>query len=152
VLESSVRRSEPVALSAVSLIEIAVLATEGKLRLNISLDEFFDVLRADATFYLLPLTFEIALEVASLRPLRDPVDHGIVATARVHRLQLVTSDQRIIESNLVPVVDQLSALRTWTPSSSVVFSKYIAASQQPLRIEPALHALHRVDLLGRELQ
>jgi PIN domain nuclease of toxin-antitoxin system len=36
---------------------------------------------------------------------RDPADRAIVATARVHRLLLVTSDQRIIESKLVPVVD-----------------------------------------------
>jgi hypothetical protein len=29
----------------------------------------------------------------------------IVATARIHRLRLVTSDQGIIESKLVPVVE-----------------------------------------------
>jgi PIN domain nuclease of toxin-antitoxin system len=37
--------------------------------------------------------------------LRDPGDRVIVATARVHRLRLLTSDQRIIESALVPVID-----------------------------------------------
>src|SRR5437899_12518469 len=105
VLESAVRRAEPVALSAISLIEIAIIATEGKLKLNISLDQFFDVLRTNAMFRVLPLTFEIASEVASLRVLRDPVDRAIVATARVHRLQLVTSNQRIIESNLVAVIE-----------------------------------------------
>lgn len=36
---------------------------------------------------------------------RDPADRAIVATARVHRLRLVTSDQRIIESKLVPVIE-----------------------------------------------
>jgi PIN domain nuclease of toxin-antitoxin system len=36
--------------------------------------------------------------------LRDPADRTIVATARVRNLRLLTSDQRIIESNLVPVV------------------------------------------------
>jgi predicted nucleic acid-binding protein len=30
---------------------------------------------------------------------------AIAATARVHRLRLVTSDRRIIESKLVPVVE-----------------------------------------------
>ena len=29
----------------------------------------------------------------------------IVATARIHGLKLITSDQRIIESRLVPVID-----------------------------------------------
>ena len=40
----------------------------------------------------------------SLGNLRDPADRAIVATARVHRLSLVTSDQRIIKSGLIPVV------------------------------------------------
>ena len=54
-LEDTVRRTEPVAFSAISLLEIA--------------------------------------------------DRAIVATARVHSLKLVTSDQRIIESNAVSVVE-----------------------------------------------
>ena len=103
-LEGAVQRTEPVALSAISLLEIAVLTNEGKLRLP--LGDFFDELQANPLFRLLPLTYEIASEVASLgRGLRDPADRAIVATARVHRLRLVTSDQRIIESNLVQVIE-----------------------------------------------
>ncbi len=104
MIEAAQRRGEPLALSAVSLIEIATLTADGKLRL--SLDEFFEELQANPQFQVLPVTFEIAAEVASLgRNLRDPADRAIVATARVHRLRLVTSDQRIIESKLVPVID-----------------------------------------------
>jgi PIN domain nuclease of toxin-antitoxin system len=104
VLEATVRRTEPVALSAVSLLEIAVLTSEGKLRLP--LGDFFDELQGNPLFRVLPLTYEIASEVSSLgSSLRDPADRVIVATARVHRLRLVTSDQRIIESKLVPVVE-----------------------------------------------
>jgi len=104
ILEQAVRRSEPVALSAISLLEIAVLHSEGKLRLKASLDEFFIGLQASLAFRLLPLTYEIASEIAALSALRDPADRAIVATARVHRLRLMTSDQRIIESKLAPVV------------------------------------------------
>jgi PIN domain nuclease of toxin-antitoxin system len=104
VLEGSIRRTEPVALSAITLLEIAVLTSEGKLKLKVSLNEFFDELQANPVFRLLPLTYEVAAEAASLGNLRDPADRTIVATARVHRLRLVTSDQRIIESKLVPVV------------------------------------------------
>ena len=87
-----------------SLLEIAVLRSDGKL--NLPLSDFFDDLEANPLFRLLPLTYEIALEVASLgSSLRDPADRAIVATARVHRLRLLTSDQRIVESKLVPVVD-----------------------------------------------
>jgi len=105
VLETAVQRGEPVALSAITLLEIAVLASEGKLRLKASLNEFFDNLQGNPVFRVLPLTYEIASEAASLGVLRDPADRTIVATARIHRLQLVTSDQRIIESRLVPVVE-----------------------------------------------
>jgi PIN domain nuclease of toxin-antitoxin system len=48
---------------------------------------------------------EPALDVADLELLRDPADRAIVATARVHRLRLLTSDQRIATSGLVPVVE-----------------------------------------------
>jgi PIN domain nuclease of toxin-antitoxin system len=61
-------------------------------------------LNSNPVFRLLPLTYEVAREVASLGILRDPADRAIAATARVHRLRLVTSDQRIIESKLVQVV------------------------------------------------
>jgi PIN domain nuclease of toxin-antitoxin system len=102
-IEEAVRRTEPVALSAMSLLEIAVLTSQGKLRLRV--DEFFEELQADPLFRILPLSYEIALEVASLGvALRDPADRAIVATARVHRLRLMTLDQRIIESKLVPVL------------------------------------------------
>ena len=70
------------------------------------LDEFFEELQANPLFRVLPLSYEVALEVASLgSALSDPADRVIVATARVHRLRLMTSDQRIVESRLVAVVE-----------------------------------------------
>jgi PIN domain nuclease of toxin-antitoxin system len=105
-LEAAVRRGEPVALSAASLVEIAVLASGEKPRLNIRLELFLEDLRNNPVFHLLPLTYEIAAEVAAIGGgLRDPADRTIVATARVHRLRLVTSDQRIVASKLVAVVE-----------------------------------------------
>jgi PIN domain nuclease of toxin-antitoxin system len=103
VLETAVLRAEPVAISAISLMEIAILVSDG--RIKSSLDELFEQLQANPVFRIFPLTYEIAAEIAYLGSLRDPVDRTIVATARVHRLHLVTSDQRIIESNLVPVIE-----------------------------------------------
>lgn len=103
VLEAAVRGMEPVALSAISLLEIAVLASAGKLGLKAPLEELFEDLEI-AVFRILPLTCQVAAEAASLGSLRDPADRAIVATARVERLRLVTSDQRVIESKLVPVV------------------------------------------------
>ena len=90
VLEGAVRRTEPLALSAVSLLEIAILTNERTRRLKASLNELFHHLQSPA--------YEVATEAASLGTLRDPADRAIVATARAHRLTLMTSDQRIIES------------------------------------------------------
>jgi PIN domain nuclease of toxin-antitoxin system len=71
------------------LPRIAVLTSQGRLRLN--LDEFFE-LQANPLLRILPLSYEIALEVASLGVgLRDLAARAIVATA-------------FIESKLVPVV------------------------------------------------
>jgi PIN domain nuclease of toxin-antitoxin system len=104
-LDRAVGRGEPLAMSAFTLLEIAILASEGRLAFKAGLDEFFADLQANPVFRVLPLTYEIAAEVAVLASLRDPADRTITATARVHRLRLVTSDRRIIESNLVPVVE-----------------------------------------------
>jgi len=106
ILAAAVRRTEPVAVSAITLLEIAVLAGDGRLRLKAPMEELLVELQASPAFQLLPLSYEIASEVASLGGgLRDPADRAIVATARVHRLRLLTSDQRIIESKLAPVVE-----------------------------------------------
>ena len=103
VLESAIRQAEPLTLSAISLLEIALLGSGGKLGLKVALEELFEDLQSPV-FQILPLTYEVAAEVVSLGVLRDPADRAIVATARVHRLRLVTSDQRITESKLVAVV------------------------------------------------
>jgi PIN domain nuclease of toxin-antitoxin system len=105
VLEGAVLSYEPLAISAVTLMEIALAWGSGDLRLIPSLDEFCNDLRNNPIFELLPMTCEVALEMAHLGALRDPADRAIVATARVHGLRLITSDQRIIESNLVSVVE-----------------------------------------------
>jgi PIN domain nuclease of toxin-antitoxin system len=104
-LDQAVKRTEPVAVSDITLLEIAVLFGEGSLRTRTNIDDLFNDLRNSPLFRFLPLSFEIASEIASLGSLRDPADRAIVATARVHRLKLVTSDQRIIESRLVPVIE-----------------------------------------------
>ncbi len=88
-----------------SLLEIALLVKADRLLLTGSLDEFFQDLNSDPAFCLLPLTYEVAIQAASLEPLRDLADRTIAATALVHRLRLVTSDQRIIDSGLLPVVE-----------------------------------------------
>jgi PIN domain nuclease of toxin-antitoxin system len=98
------RRQEPFAICASTLLEIALLAAQRRLDLGEPLADFFDVLEASPEFELLPLSCRVAAEAGALAALRDPVDRAIVATARVHALRLVTSDQRILESGLAMTV------------------------------------------------
>ena len=105
-LRECVRRREPLAISAFTLMEIAVLFGQGGMRGRHAADELINKLCSDPAFEIVQLTKDMALEIAAPGPhLRDPVDRSIVATARVQRLQLVTSDQRNIESNLVRVIE-----------------------------------------------
>lgn len=105
MLRDAVRRREPVAISAITLLEIAVLFGKGSTRGDIPLDELLGELESSPALQIIPLTVEVAAEVGALGgALRDPADRAIVATARVRRLRLLTSDQRIIDSGLAPVV------------------------------------------------
>ena len=104
-LRQAVRAREPLAVSAISLLELAVLFGEGSVRTEFPAVDLLRQLEADPAFAILPLTPEVVAEVAAMGSyLRDPADRAIVATARVHKLRLVTSDQRIIESRLTAIV------------------------------------------------
>ena len=93
-------------ISAITLLEIAILSRDGPLRMKLSMDDVFAELEASPVFRILPLTIEIAKEVFALgAALRDPADRVIVATARVYGMRLLTSDRRIIESNIVSAVE-----------------------------------------------
>lgn len=105
VLEEAVRSREPVAVSSVSLLEIAVLFGRDARRGESTADRILAELGRSPAFQIEPFTIEVAEEVAALGDaLRDPSDRAIVCTARVRGLRLLTSDQRIIDSGLVPVV------------------------------------------------
>ena len=105
VLDDAVQQGVQVGVSTITLLEIALLG-EGRQRLSAGVNDLFHQLDTNPTLRIFPLTTDIAQEVAALgSSLRDPSDRVIVATARIHRLTLLTSDQRIVGSNLVPVVD-----------------------------------------------
>ena len=86
-----------IALSPISIIEIAQKQTKGKLRLTLPLEEWVE--KALSHYItLLPITPEIACDAYRIPDFHgDPVDRIIVATARVHRLTLITSDKLILK-------------------------------------------------------
>ena len=105
VLDNTMLHGMHIAASAISLVEIAFLG-EGRHRLVIGLRELFHQIETDSTLRIVPFTTDVLLDAAALSgSLRDPGDCIIVATARTLNVPLLTSDQRIIDSDLVDIID-----------------------------------------------
>ena len=90
-------------LSALSLWEAATLVSLGRLDFQPSFDAWLAKVADARTVRILPITAEIAMELARLPATfrRDPADRIIVATTRVHQLPLVTLDRAILDSDLI---------------------------------------------------
>src|SRR5262245_2649213 len=97
----------PVHISDVTLWEIATLVALGRLRPKMPLREWFEIALERPNLEVHPITPAVACEVASLGGgfHKDPADRIIVSTARVLGVPLVTSDQLIIKSGAVPVIE-----------------------------------------------
>jgi PIN domain nuclease of toxin-antitoxin system len=105
VLRDAVLNREPLGVSAITLLEIALLFGNGAARSDLRAADLLGDLESNPAIEIVPFTLDVAAEVAALgTSLSDYRDRAIVATARVRALRLLTSDQRIIDSNLVPVV------------------------------------------------
>jgi PIN domain nuclease of toxin-antitoxin system len=106
VLRNAQASFQHVGLATISILEMALLAGGPRSPLEGRIEDLLAALRQHESVKLLPITIEVAQEVASVGDaLRDPMDRAIVATARVHGLTLLTSDERIVDSKLVPVID-----------------------------------------------
>lgn len=87
-------------ISGIVLWEIAKLVQLGRLEMDLR-DP--DVVRALSRIHAWPLTLEVCRAIGELDFASDPADELIVATSLVHRLPLVTRDERMRESKLVPL-------------------------------------------------
>ncbi len=89
---------DQIGVSAISCWEVAKLCEYRRLELPVELSEWFHGALRYPGVSLLDLTPEIAVESTRLPGNfhRDPADQIIVATARVNRCPLVTSDDKIV--------------------------------------------------------
>ena len=100
--------SEPVlAISAISLVEVATKAARGTLQLTFPLHEWMETALDQAGVQLIPISPAIAIDAANLPGgfHKDPADRLIVATARVSEIALATQDGAILQ---YPHVDLLT--------------------------------------------
>lgn len=86
-----------------SLWEVATLVDLGRLECRPSFDAWIGRAADPTSVRLLPITPEVAMEIAKLPGTfrRDPADRTVVATARVHHLPVLTVDRAILDSKLV---------------------------------------------------
>lgn len=99
---------ELVHIATVSTLELACLAENGRIEIDRPLRLWVDRSRELLRARTVELSHEIALEAYGLEAglHRDPADRILVATARRHKLLLVTADERILGW---PHVDSLDA-------------------------------------------
>jgi PIN domain nuclease of toxin-antitoxin system len=95
-----------IGVSAISLWEIAKLVENGRLELPVSLEKWFAQALNYPGVQIIELTPEIATESTRLPGEfhRDPADQIIVATARVMKCKLVTSDEKILNYSHVKTI------------------------------------------------
>lgn len=94
----SIKQSAEIGVSIISFWEVAKLVEIGRLDFHVPLEEWFDKALHYPRLRLLELTPQIALESTRLPAgfHGDPADQIIVATARIQRCPLATSDEKIL--------------------------------------------------------
>ncbi len=100
--EALYRISEPASeiwCSPISIGELACLQERGRIEIQGHWKTWFRTLLRTNGWNMLPITQEIMEEAYSLlEPIhRDPADRLFIASARVHRMTLVTTDQLILD-------------------------------------------------------
>jgi PIN domain nuclease of toxin-antitoxin system len=92
------------AISGITLMELAWLAEKGRVETTLSVESF--VRQCASRMTVLPITPEIAARAVSFPDSypKDPQDRLIGATALVEGIRLVTHDKLIKKSGVVPVI------------------------------------------------
>jgi PIN domain nuclease of toxin-antitoxin system len=87
------------AVSAISVWEVAMLEAKGRLRLSRPIDEWVRAALEARGTRLMPLTPGIAIESARLpgNAPGDPADRILMASARIEGIQLATRDRAILK-------------------------------------------------------
>ncbi len=92
------------AISDMTLLEVANLASKGRIHLGISLESFLQEI--EARFVVIPITGRACARAMSFPTTypKDPADRIIGATALVEGLSLITADRAIHRAKLIPTI------------------------------------------------
>jgi PIN domain nuclease of toxin-antitoxin system len=100
-IDDARKNADGLAISDITLLELATLATKGRIRLDISLESFLQ--DVESRFVVLPITGRACARAMGLPATypKDPADRMIAATALVEGLSLLTADRAIRRSKAV---------------------------------------------------
>jgi PIN domain nuclease of toxin-antitoxin system len=87
--------ADHVAVSAISCFEVAWLQKHDRIKLHISLSEWFEKATVGSGIYIMPITPKIAESAVGLPEHHsDPQDRLIIATAIVNQAQIISADSK----------------------------------------------------------
>ncbi len=103
-IEGARRSDRGLAISDVTLLEIAQLASYGRISLSPNAETILTEI--ERRFVMLPITANIALQAFQLPPNypKDPADRIIGATALIEDIPLLTADREIRKSAPFPTI------------------------------------------------
>ena len=103
-IDAARKNADGLAICDITLLELAVLVSKGRIRLDLSLESLLQ--EVESRFVVMPLSGRIcarAMEFPAIYP-KDPADRIIGATALVEGLPLLTADRAIRQSGTVQTI------------------------------------------------
>jgi PIN domain nuclease of toxin-antitoxin system len=103
-IDDARRNGDGLAISDITFLELATLASKGRIRLDISLESFLHEI--ETRFTILPISGRACVRALGLPATypQDPADRIIAGTALVEGLSLLTADRAIRRSRALPTI------------------------------------------------
>jgi PIN domain nuclease of toxin-antitoxin system len=103
-IDDARKNGDGLAISDITLLELATLASKRRIQLDISLESFLQ--EVEARFIVLPISGRACVRAIGLPATypKDPADRIIGATALVEGLALLTADREILRSKVTRTI------------------------------------------------
>ena len=103
-IDDAREKGDGLAISGITLLELATLSKKGRVQLNVSLETFFREI--EARFTVLPISGRACVRSLALPAAypKDPADRLIGATALVEGIALLTADREIRRSRALRTI------------------------------------------------